>query len=58
LFVRSYITGDGRYHFSGVSADMDYKLRARYRQYWSKPHPLSRFDSPKRRDIGLVIPID
>jgi hypothetical protein len=59
LSIRSYITGpDGRYYFSEVSADMDYKLTARYRTWWSRPHHLSRFDSPKRRDIRLVIPID
>ena len=57
LSVRSYITGDdGRYHFSEVNADIDYHLRARYRMHWSKPHSLSRFDSPKDHDdIRLVI---
>ena len=60
LSVRSYITGDdGRYHFSEVNADIDYHLRARYRMHWSKPHSLSRFDSPKDHDdIRLVIPVD
>ena len=59
LSVRSYITsGDGRFEFFEVSADMDYKLTARYGTWWSKPHHLSQFDSPKRRDIRLVIPID
>jgi len=59
LSVQSYITGDdGRYRFSRVNADIDYTLRARYRSHWSKPHFISRFDSLKNRDIGLVIPID
>jgi len=59
LSVRSYITSaGGRYQFFGVNADIDYTLRARYRNHWSKRHLLSRFDSPKRHDIGLVIPID
>jgi len=53
LFVRSYITGaDGRYHFSGVSADMDYRLRARYRKYWSKRHSQIRFTKTPRHSSG------
>ena len=56
--VRSYITGaDGRYHFAGVKGDFDYTLRACYRERWSKPKALSRFDSSNRQEIRLVIPI-
>ena len=58
LSVRSYITGaDGRYHFAGVHEDMDYTLKACYREHWSKSKALSRFDSSKRQEIRLVIPL-
>ena len=57
--VQSDTTGaDGRYYFRGQNADVDYTLRARYGEHWSKLHFLSRFDSPNRCDIRLVIPID
>lgn len=56
--VRSYITGvDGRYHFAGINCDFDYTLRAHYREVWSKPKSLSRFDLPTRQEVRLVIPI-
>jgi len=56
--VRSYITGaDGRYHFAGVNDDIDYTLRACYREHWSKSKGLSRFDTSKRQEIRLVIPL-
>jgi len=57
--VQSDVTGgDGRYYFKGHNADVDYTLRARYGEHWSKLHFLSKFDSTKRGDIRLVIPID
>ena len=59
LSIRSYITGaDGRYHFSEVSYDVDYTLKARYRKYWSKAKTLSNFDSASHSEIDLIIPID
>jgi hypothetical protein len=59
LSVISYITGsDGRYHFNGLSSDIDYKLRARYRKYWSPPKRLSKFNSSRHPEIEFVIPID
>ena len=59
LLVRSYLTGkDGRYRFSHLYGDMDYTLKATYRDYWSKPKTLSKFDSSKQRDVTLVIPIE
>ena len=59
LSIRSYITGaDGRYHFSEVSYDIDYTLKARYRKYWSKAKTLSNFDSASHPEIDLIIPID
>jgi len=59
LLVRSYLTGkDGLYRFSRLYGDVDYTLRAKYRNYWSKPKTLSKFDSSKPRNVGLVIPIE
>ncbi len=57
--VRSYITGiDGRYHFSEVSHDIDYTLRARHGKYWSKAKSLSQFNSAAHPEIDLVISIE
>jgi hypothetical protein len=59
LSVISYITDkDGRYHFNGLSDEIDYKLRAHYRKYWSPPKKLSKFNSSAHPEIELVIPID
>ncbi len=57
--IRSYITSaDGRYHFSQVSADVDFTLRAHYRIYWSKTKRLSEFNSSVNPEINLEIPIE
>lgn len=59
LSVRSHITGkDGRYHFSGLNDDIDYTLKARYRNYWSEPKTLSKFNSSTHPEVNLVIPIE
>lgn len=59
LSIRSYITGkDGRYHFSGLNDDIDYTLKARYRNYWSEPKTLSKFNSSHHPEVNLVIPIE
>jgi hypothetical protein len=59
LAVRSYITGqDGRYHFEGLNDDVDFVLKAHYRDYWSKPKTLSKFNSEPHPVVVLVIPID
>lgn len=59
LTVRSYITGkDGRYHFTGLNDDVDYILRAKYRNYWSEHKTLSKFNSSPHPEVNLVIPID
>jgi len=59
LSVTSYITGkDGRYHFAELWSDVDYTLKAKYRDYWSKPKTLSKFSSKEHSTIDLVIPID
>ena len=57
--VRSYITGvDGRYHFSEVSYDIDYTLKARYRKFWSRAKSLSQFNSAAHLEIDLIISIE
>jgi hypothetical protein len=56
LSIRSYITGeDGRYHFTGLRDDLDYTLKAKCRNLWSKPRTLSQFDSSKHFEVNLVI---
>lgn len=59
LTVMSYITAkDGHYRFSGLSDNVDYTVRARYRKYWSPQRTLSKLDSSRHPQIDLVIPID
>ena len=37
LFVTSYITGkDGHYHFNQLHDDVDYTIKAKYRNYWCR----------------------
>jgi hypothetical protein len=57
LAVRSYITHeDGRYDFNGLNDDVDYTLRARYRNYRSQPKTLSKLNSSPHPEVDLVIP--
>ena len=59
LSVRSFITRkDGRYFFTGLNSDIDYTLKAKYRNYWSRPKTLSKFDSSTHPEVNLVIPIE
>ena len=59
LTVRSYITGkDGRYQFTDLNDDVDFILRARYRNHWSASKTLSRFDSSMHPKVNLIILID
>ena len=59
LFVRSYISKqDGRYYFNDLNGDVDYTVRAHYRNYWSKRKTLSKFNSSKACTINLVIPVE
>jgi 5-hydroxyisourate hydrolase-like protein (transthyretin family) len=59
LIVRSYITNkDGRYYFAGLIDNVDFTLKAQYRNYWSKPKTLSKFDSSAHPEVNLVIPVD
>jgi hypothetical protein len=59
LTVRSFITGkDGKYYFNNLNGDIDFTLKAKYRQYWSEKKTLSKFDSAKHPEVNLVIPIE
>lgn len=59
LTVRSYITAkDGLYHFEGLNADIDFTLKAHYKNWWSSTHRLSKFNESRNPEIKLVIPID
>lgn len=59
LWMTSYVTGnDGRYHFVQLWTTVDYTLKARYRNHWSKPRTLSKFSNKEHSTIDLVIPID
>ena len=56
LQIRSYITGhDGRYYFGVLSGDVDYTLRARYHDKWSRAKTLSKFSSARYPEITLII---
>ncbi len=59
LDVLSYITGnDGRYYFHQLNTDIDFKLTARYKRWWSKSKTLSKFDSKPQAVIDLEIPVE
>jgi hypothetical protein len=59
LTVMSYITGkDGHYQFNLLHDDVDYTVKAKYRNYWSEQKTLSKFDSSKTPEINLVIQIE
>lgn len=59
LLVRSYITRqDGRFVFTGLNSDVDYTLRAKYREHWSDTKTLSKFDNSMHPEVNLTIPID
>jgi len=59
LAVRSYITGkDGHYHFAQLSDEVDFTVKAHYRNYWSETKTLSKFDASIHPVVNLLIPID
>ncbi len=59
LSIMSYITGkDGCYYFNNLHDDVDYTLRAEYRNYCSRRKTLSKFNSSKHPWIELVVPVD
>ncbi len=56
LQIRSYVTKNGgMYHFDGLSADIDYELRARYHDRFGPSKTLSRFNSRKEATVDLTI---
>jgi hypothetical protein len=56
LQVRSYITDkDGRYHFYGLSTDVNYQIRAQAGDMTSSTKDISVFDSHKLRKVDLKL---
>jgi protocatechuate 3,4-dioxygenase beta subunit len=56
LQVRSFITQqDGRYHFAGLSTNIDYELKAEHDGSASGTKTLSLFDSRKNATINLKL---
>ena len=56
LQIRSFITKeDGSYYFNGLSADVDYELKAEYQGMSSSNKTLSSFDSRKAVNINLKL---
>lgn len=54
--IRSYIVqADGKYHFNDLSQDIDYILRARYRNAWGPEKRLSKFKSERDVDLNLTV---
>ncbi|HXE63084.1 MAG TPA: carboxypeptidase-like regulatory domain-containing protein [Bryobacteraceae bacterium] len=59
LSVRSFITRkDGSYFFTGLNSEIDYTLKAKYRNYWSQPKTLSKFNESRHPVVNLMIPIE
>jgi len=56
LQVRSYITQqDGRYHFYGLSSDVNYEVRAQFGDMSSPKKDVSVFDSRSRILVKLKL---
>ncbi len=56
LQIRSFITQNGgKYHFSALSASVDYELSARYRDSTSKTHNLSMFSGGTNAVVNLKL---
>jgi hypothetical protein len=56
LQVISTITDrDGRFHFTGLSTDRDYQIRATKKGYWSRPHNISKFSSRAVETVNLEL---
>ncbi len=56
LQVRSYIAQeDGRYHFYGLSTDVNYSLRAEDKEMTSKTKNVSVFDSHRQVKLDLKL---
>jgi len=58
LNVRSYIVqSDGKYHFMLLRPDIEYTLRARYRNVWGAKKTLSIFNSRKDAEVPLTVDV-
>jgi hypothetical protein len=56
LQVRSFVTKpDGRYHFSGLSINNDYEIKADFKDGQSKTRTLSVFDARKKAIMDLKV---
>lgn len=56
LQVRSFITQkDGKYHFQGLSTNVDFEVRAQYQGKTSGAKILSTFDSRRRAVVNLKV---
>jgi protocatechuate 3,4-dioxygenase beta subunit len=56
LNVRSFITGeDGQYRFPRVYSEMDYSIRARFGDHWSKRKTVTRFEMRDSVRVDLRI---
>ncbi len=56
LQVRSFITqGDGQYHFSGLSRDIEYQVTARFGEMTAAPRTLSIFDNRKEAVMNFKL---
>jgi hypothetical protein len=56
LQVRSYIAQqDGKYHFYGLSTDVNYQLRAQAKGLTSKTKTVSVFDSHAKVTLNLKL---
>jgi Carboxypeptidase regulatory-like domain len=56
LQIRSFIAKeDGSYYFNGLSADVDYELRAEFQGMSSSNKTLSSFDTRKAATINLKL---
>jgi len=59
LEVRSYIVkSDGKYQFMRLRPDIDYTLRARYRNVWGAKKTLSGFNSRKNAEVALTVDVE
>jgi hypothetical protein len=56
LQVRSFITKkDGQYHFSGLSKDVDYQVKAEFQGSSSATKTLSVFDNRPKPNLNLKL---
>ena len=59
LSIVSYLTrDDGRYYFHQLSPDIDFKLTAKYKRWFSKSKLLNKFDTRETAEINLEVPVE